>query len=117
MSVHPFQMSDSSDGEFMVTKKIRVKLTGDGTRIRKRLHVVYFGFTFLDEEDKAYSAAGNHCLAIIKEPENYSSMKNALQDIVAEVNSLHTITVNGTCFTIEYFFGRRLEISSNGYRY
>ena len=76
-----------------------------------------FGFTLLDEGDKAYSAASNHFLAIIQEPENYSSMKNALQDIVTEVKSLHTITVNGMCFTIEYFLGRRLEVSSNGYRY
>jgi len=49
-----------------------VKLTGNGTRIGKRLHVVNFGFTLLEEEI-AYSAAGNHCMAIIKEPEKYDN--------------------------------------------
>ena len=55
-------------------KKIRIKLTGDGTKIGKRLHVVNVAFTLLDEGEKAYSAAGNHCIAIIKEPESYESL-------------------------------------------
>lgn len=53
------QMKDSpSDAKFIMDKKVRVKLTGDGTNIGKRLHVVNFGFTLLEEGDKAYSAAG-----------------------------------------------------------
>ena len=47
-----------SDVMFVNDKKVRVKLTGDGTNIGKRLHVVNFGFTLLEEGDKAYSAAG-----------------------------------------------------------
>ena len=58
-TVFVFQIKQSPpDIKFMVEKKIRVKLTGDGTNIGKRLHVVNFGFTLLDEGDKAYSAAG-----------------------------------------------------------
>ena len=58
-SICLFQIKQSPpDAKFMVEKKIRVKLTGDGTNIGKRLHVVNFGFTLLDEGDKAYSAAG-----------------------------------------------------------
>lgn len=47
----------------MVTKKIKVKLTGDGTKFGKRLSVISFGFTIIDEGRLAYGAAGNHCLA------------------------------------------------------
>ena len=86
-------------------KKVRVKLTGDGTNIGKRLHVVNFGFTILDEGDKAFSAAGNHCLAIFKEPESYDSMKKCLSDIIDEVNTLSSVDVNGTTFTIDYYLG------------
>ena len=46
-----------SDVKFLIDKKVRVKLTGDGTNIGKRLHVINFGFTLL-EGDKAESAAG-----------------------------------------------------------
>lgn len=55
----------------MRDQKVRVKLTGDGTNIGKHLHVVNFVFTILDEGDLAYSAAGNHCIAIFKESESY----------------------------------------------
>ena len=57
---------------------MRVKLTGDGTRIGRHLHVVNFGCTLLDEGDKVYSPAGNHCLAIFKEPESYHAVAEEL---------------------------------------
>lgn len=93
------------DVEFVANKKVRVKLTGDGTNIGKRLHVVNFGFTILDEGEAAYSAAGNHCVAIFKEPESYEALKSALYDIVADVESLTTIDVNGMTFDVEYYLG------------
>lgn len=74
-------MLRSPDAEFISRQLVKVKLTGDGTNIGKRLHVVNFGFTILDEGELAYSAAGNHCIAIFKEPEDYDSLKIALQDI------------------------------------
>ena len=50
----------------MREKLIHVKLSGDGTNIGKRLHVIAFTFTLLDE-DHATSAAGNHILAVFKD--------------------------------------------------
>ena len=114
-----------ADATFLSTKTVRVKLTGDGTNIEKRLHVVNFGFTLLDEGDKAYSAAGedkklstcirallftlfsigNHCLVVLKESEDYDSMMAGLSDLRKEVESLKSITVNELTFTIEYFLG------------
>lgn len=64
--------------QFHQNRKVRVKFTGDGTNMGKRLHVVNFEFTILDEGDLACSAMGNHCLAIFKEPEMYETLKNAL---------------------------------------
>ena len=84
---------------------MRVKLTGDGTNIGKRLHVVNFGFTIIDEGDLAYSATGNHCIAIFKQTEDYASLKAALRDIVTEVESLETITIDGKNFRIVYYLG------------
>ena len=67
--------------------------------------MVNFGFTLLDEGDKAYSPAGNHCLVIFKEPESYQSLKNCLKDIISEVNALSTLMVNGVTFEIMYYLG------------
>ena len=56
-------------------------------RILVRLHVVAFTFTLL-EEDQATSAAGNHILAVFKQPESYEYLKLALADITDEVQHL-----------------------------
>ena len=98
-------MLRSPDAEFISKEQVRVKLTGDGTNIGKHLHVVNFGFTILDEGELAYSAAGKHCIAIFKQTEDYDSLKIALQDIVREVESLKTITMNGKNFEITYYLG------------
>ena len=67
--------------------------------------MINFAFTLLDEGDKAYSAAGNHCIAIIKETESYDSLKLALQNIIEDVQTLTSITINGSSYSIEYYLG------------
>ena len=54
---------------------------------------------------KGCTYEGNHVLAIFKEPENYESLKNALADIIEEVESLTNVDINGTTYNIEYFIG------------
>ena len=83
---------------------LRVKLTGDGTKLGKRLHVVNFAFTIL-EENIAQSAAGNHCIAIFKEPEKYEPMKKCLKDIVREVESINSLTVGEHTFEVKFYLG------------
>ena len=70
--------------------------------IGKRLHVVTFSFTLLDEGQRPCSYEGNHVLAVLKEPEKYDTVKNALADIIAEVERLDTIDIDGITFHIEY---------------
>ncbi len=62
------------------------------------------GFTIL-EEDEACSTAGNHCLAIFKEPESYGSLKKCLSDLITEVDTLSSIEVSVSTFDIEYCLG------------
>ena len=93
------------DAELNGNRVLRLKLSGDGTRIGKRLHVVMFTFTLLNEGRKACSSEGNHILAVFKEPEKYESVMNALSDITAEVEKLNSIDVNGVNFRIEYYLG------------
>ena len=82
-----------------------MKLSGDGTSIGKRLHVVNFTSTLLDEGDKAYSYEGNHSLAIFKDQESYEGLKSALENIIKEVDILNQITVMDSNFSIEYYLG------------
>ena len=69
------------DAPFLQNRTLRVKLSGDGTNVGKRLHLINFTFTLLDEGSSAQSSQGNHILAVLKEPEKYDTIKNGLADI------------------------------------
>ena len=94
-----------ANATFKMKQKIRVKLSGDGTNVGKRLHLINFTFTLLDEGDKAMAAEGNHIIAIVKVPENYSSLSTALRDIRNEIASLNNISIGTHTFDIEWFLG------------
>ena len=53
----------------------------------------------------AYSATGNHCIAIFKESESYDSLKLCLQDTIRDVKQLTRISVGEIEFEIMYFLG------------
>lgn len=76
---------------FRVTRRVHVKLSGDGTNIGKRLHVVNFTFTLLEERSHVHSFEGNHTLVIFKEDEKYEQLKLALEDVGKEVEELDVI--------------------------
>ena len=40
--------------------------------------------------------------------ENYEGLNNALEDLVSEVERLKRIEVNGTFYTIKYYFRMKL---------
>ena len=74
---------------------IRVKLSGDGTFVGKRIHCVVFSFTLLDEEATVASVRGIHPIAIIREPETYESLQLALSDVIKEVENIQSTGI--TC--------------------
>ena len=78
--------SSSVSAPFIHKKTVQVKLSGDETKIGKRLHIVAFTFTLLDE-NQACSVAGNHILAVFKQPESYNCLKLALEDIIKKLKS------------------------------
>ena len=96
-------MLRSPNAEFISKQQVRVKLTGDGTSIGKRLHVVNFGFMILDEHTVLQEITALQF--VFKETGNYDLLKTAVQDIVAEIESLKTIRVNGIDFEITYYLG------------
>ena len=83
--------------------KLKVKLPGDGTRVCRKLNLVNFTFTLLNEDDIAMSARGNHTIAILNVPEDYEKLAIALRDVIAEVKTLTFITIGNKKFEIEYF--------------
>ena len=85
--------------------KLQVKLSGDGTKVCRKLNLINFTFTLLNEGDLAKSPKGNHTIAIISAIEGYETLKTALSDICEEAQRLTSIEVNGMTFPVEYFLG------------
>lgn len=84
---------------------IRVKISGDGTCIGKRLKLVNITFTILNEKGAAMSEKGNYVLAILKTTESYDNLKESLSDLTTERSKLSKVEVGGKHYNIEYFLG------------
>ena len=82
---------------------LQVKFSGDGTKICRKLNLINFTFTLLNEGDIAKSPRGNLTVAIINGIENYDSLKDALSDICKEEMNLTMLNLDGSIFPIEYF--------------
>ena len=80
-------------------------MSGDGTSSGKRLKVVNFTYTILNEKENAMSEKGNYVLAIIKTKETYDNLKESLSVIKTEMAQLNEIDVDYVKYKIEYFIG------------
>ena len=85
-------------------ESLNIKFT-DGTWVGKRLHIVNFGYTILNEKRKAMADKGNYSSAIIKIKEDYDNIREALTDIVADMKSLNSIVFDGRQVNIQYHLG------------
>lgn len=84
---------------------IQVKLSGDGTKIGKRLNVINITYTIINEKNRAMSEKGNYLLAVIKAKESYETLSQSLSDIIKEMEKMGEINVDGNIYHLEYFLG------------
>ena len=86
------------------TQTIRVKLSGDGTTVEKRIHRVTFSFTLLDEAHSVSLVDAVHPIAIFREPESYESLSLALENVIQEVAELTSgIEVQGVHYNVRKY--------------
>lgn len=88
-----------------IPDKIRIKITGDGTRIARGLNIVNIAFTIIEERHKACSAFGNYTVAILRIAEDYEQLASGLQDICEEAEDLQIVTVQEKIYRIDLFLG------------
>ena len=108
---------------FTVPEVIRVKMSGDGTWLGSKLHVINFTFTLPDFPD-AKASSGNTLLAIFKSTESYDNLKIALRNIVSECKDYSHATVNDKIYPLQFYLGGDLKflnlvcgIDSNSSKY
>ena len=88
---------------------IRVKLTGDGTRVSRSMHIIVIAFSILNGNENPNSPGGNHVIALLNAEEKYEHLSNALKDIEKEIKFTQTLTIDGHKFPIKYFFSADMK--------
>ena len=88
-----------NDPSILVDPHIKVKLTGDGTRISRSMHTIVTAFTILKEVNST-SPSGSHVVAIFNGKEKYDTLHDSLHDLIEEIKDLEVIMVNETFFKL-----------------
>eukprot|EP00112_Aurelia_sp_Birch-Aquarium-sp1_P017926 Seg4207.1 transcript_id=Seg4207.1/GoldUCD/mRNA.D3Y31 product="hypothetical protein" protein_id=Seg4207.1/GoldUCD/D3Y31 len=89
---------------FSVPEVVRVKLSGDGTWLGSKLHVINFTFTLPDFPD-AKASSRNTLLAIFKSSESYDNLKIALHNIVGDCKDYSHVTVKDKTYPLLFYLG------------
>ena len=88
---------------------IRVKITGDGTKVSRSMHILIIAFTILDGSENPNSPGGNHVLAMLNCQEKYEHLSEAVKDIANDIKLTKSITINGHEFNIQFFLGADMK--------
>jgi len=88
---------------------IRIKLTGDGTRVSRSMHVIVIAFSILLGDENPNSPSGNDVIAMLNAEEKYEHLSVALKDIEEEIKSTQSVNIDGHEFHIKYFFGADMK--------
>lgn len=80
--------------------RIKIKISGDGTKLGKRCHVLTFGYSVILNSSRQSPV---QLLAIIKGPESYETWKNALQDQISALSDLKEIVIDKKTYQIDLF--------------
>ena len=102
------KLSDPKRAHLLETRKVRIKLSGDGTNITCKQSFVNLSYTLVDEKT-SMSEHGNYLLAIVKCHEDSASLKKALRDLIQEFEDLTSVTVNGERIEIDKYLGGDLK--------
>lgn len=87
---------------------IHIRLAGDGTNIGNNYTVENFSFSFLNKhgEMNARSVTGIFLLGVFKiKSECYSSLREALRELVELLKNTNEINIDGVTYKIEYWLG------------
>ena len=95
----------SASGMIQNGETIKIKVSGDGTNIGKRISVVNITFTILNEKKLAMSEKGNYILAVLRTTESYDTLAESLSDLVKEMDDLKVMSIDNEIFHFEYFLG------------
>lgn len=102
------KLSDPSKSYVIKNGSVRVKISGDGTRITCKQSFVNISYTMVDEAT-CMSEHGNYLLAIVKCKESNEGIKSALSSLIEEIENLEFVMIAGQKITIDKYLGGDLK--------
>ena len=84
---------------------VAVKITGDGTKVSRSMHILIIVFTILDGSENSNSPNGNHVIAMVNAQESYEHLSVAMRDIAEEINLIKSIDIDGHKYNIKFYLG------------
>ena len=84
---------------------VKVKVSGDGTRVGKRMQLLTVTYTIINEEAVAMTERGNYILAIVRTKDDYNGIRESLDDLCQEMSCLKSVTLNGAVYEVNMFLG------------
>lgn len=88
-------------------QEIRLKLTADGTKCGKRLHLVTFGYQIiLNSHEQRFL----ELLMLLKCPEKYGPLKEALCEQNSEMKEMKSIQIGDKLFDLKFYQGADLKM-------
>ena len=96
------------DQNYGIDDPIKVKISCDGAKMSRSTNFVILSFALLQSGSQVMSSKGNRTLAIVNGPENYDTIKDSMQNIINEINSVASdgkIKIDGKDRNVELFLG------------
>ncbi|KAJ8018713.1 hypothetical protein HOLleu_43148 [Holothuria leucospilota] len=87
---------------------VRIKITGDGTTIGKRIHITNIAFSIIGEPS-CTGSSGSYLLAIVRVPEKQASLADALSSLISEINSIDSVSAGEESVRVQLYLAGDLK--------
>lgn len=97
-----------NDPSFGVNEPVKVKISGDGTKMSRSTNFMFLSFSLMQTDEKVMSSRGNRTIAIVNGPEKYDTLEHSFSSVINEINTVLEagfIDVDGKQVKVEMFLG------------
>ena len=76
-------------------KRIKIKISGNGTSLRKHLQILNATYTRINVGITSANEKGNYTILIVQSKDNYCGIRDCLADIRNEMKTFNEISLDG----------------------
>jgi hypothetical protein len=97
--------------EIDLIDKLKIKICVDGTKIGRKLYLLNFAFTIINDEANCSSCYSHYTLAIGEIKESYDDLKEPMDYLIRQLRQLNIITYENKNITTEFYFAADLKLA------